>query len=337
MYVDQKIIQDTLKGNITEKKYIIVYSSYGYLKISEEELNDKSLTIYRFIQYKPNKNNSDNLLKGFIYKDNIKDTINIKVKYFQSKRNLISFDKISIYSKLNILIENLFLKEDPNNIPTKFTKNTQFRLYSCKTGLRELNTGYTFYENNISDNETLLYFKEPILNFSTTMRGKNIEISQQGKTGFKINVDNPQYVLGTIGYNGGRHYFEIKLLTDPMIRSIVVGLGIKKDENNLFSYEMDKFYGYILSDMKKTEIGIGGRDQEQLMEYGEVCSINDNIGVLYDCKEEGVNISFYKNKKNLGVAYYNLPKDLTYFPAIEMGLCGSKIQITNILDFPEDK
>ena len=328
--------KETLKGT-KEIKYIIVYSSYGYLQISQEELSNNLLTTYKFIQFKPVINNRYNLLKGFIFKDNIKETINIKVKYFHSKRNLISFDKININSKLNILIENLFIKEDPKNIPRKFTKNSQHRLYSCKTGLRELNTAYTFFENDIRDNEILIYLSEPFLCFSNTMKGKSIEISQQGKTAFKINTDDPQYVLGNNGYNGGRHYYEIKLLTDPMIRSIVVGFGIKKDEKNLFSYEMNKFYGYILSDMKKTEIIFEDKEQENMLDYGEVCLINDNIGILYDCKEDGVYISFYRNKKKLGIAFNKLNKELTYFPAIEMGLCGSKIQIFNDLDFPEDK
>ena len=333
---NQELLKNTLTQINSGKKYIILYSSYGYIKISEEDIKNNSLTIYRFIQYKNAIDDPNKLFHGFIYKDNIKDTIDLKVKYFCSKRNLVPFEKININSKINILIENLFLKEDPSIFPTKLNKNSQYKLYSCKTGLRELNTGYTFYENNISDNEILLYFPEPILNFSSTMKGKSIEVSQQGRTGFKINTDDPQYVLGNVGYNGGRHYFEIKLLTDPMIRSIVVGFGIKKDEKNLFTYDMSKFYGYILSDMKKTQITNGNRDQELIMDYGEVCLINDYIGVLYDCKDDGVNISFYRNRKNLGIAFYNLPKDLTYFPAIEMGLCGSKIQIYNGLDFPDN-
>ena len=196
--------KETLKETNKEIKYIIVLSSYGYLKISEEELNNNLLTIYKFIQYKTTINNNENLLEGFIYKDNIKQTIDVKVKCFQNKRNLTSFDKININSKINILIENLFSKEDQNNLPKKFTKNTQHRLYSCSKGLRELNTGYTFYENDIKDKETLVYLPEPLLFFSTTMKGKAIEISQQGKTAFKINTDDAQYSLGNFGYEGGR-------------------------------------------------------------------------------------------------------------------------------------
>ena len=327
---------ESLKDNKEEKKYEIFYSVYGYVKISKEDLSKNLLTIFKFIQYKYNQN-SNYPLQGSIYKDNIKDNINIKVKYFHSKRSLISYEKININSKINILIEQLFQNEDPKTLTKKYTKNSQYRLYSCKTALRELNTGLTFYENNIQDNEVLLYFKEIFLAFSTTMKGKSIEVSQGGKTAFKINTDDPHYVLGTTGYNGGRHYFEIKLLTDPMIRSVVVGFGIKKDDKNLFSYYMTKFYGYILSDIKKTEIDFSGRDQEKMGDYGEMCSINDSVGALYDCRDDGVYISFYRNRKYLGIAFEKLPNNLTYFPTVEMGLCGSKIQITNDIDFPEDK
>ena len=327
---------NSLKENTEENKYKIIYSSYGYLNILEEDLKNNLLTIYKFIQYKNSSfnYNTNNLLKGFIFKDNIKEYINIKVKYFHNKRSLISFDKINIHSKLNILIEKLILTQDFKKDKKTYTKNSQFRLYSSKSGLRELNIGCTFFENNIHDNETLIYFSEEPLLFSTTMKGKSIEISQMNRAALKIDNDFPQYVLGNIGYTGGKHYFEIKLMTDPMIRSIVVGYGIKKDEKNLFSYETKKFYGFILSDMKKTEMTNGNRDNEILLDYGEVCSINDYIGIMYDCLEDGVYISFYRNRKFLGIAFDKLNKDEMYFPMIEMGLCGSKLLIYNGIDFP---
>ena len=172
------------------------------------------------------------------------------------------------------------------------------------------------------------------LSFSQTMKGKSIELSQAYKTAFKINTDDPQYVLGNIGYSSGRHYFEIDLLTDPMIRSIVVGFSNKNDEKNIFSVDIQKFYGFILSDMKKTIVNLNDNG-ENMEDYGEVCNINDKIGVLFDCKNDGIYISFYLNKKNLGIAYEKLPKNIMYFPTVEMGLCGSKIQINNNVDFPD--
>ena len=166
------------------------------------------------------------------------------------------------------------------------------------------------------------------------MKGKCIELSKGYKTALKINTDDPHYILGNRGYSSGRHYFEINLLTDPMIRSIVVGFSYKNDDKNIFSLDIDKFYGFILSDKKKTVVNLkdGGENME---DYGEVCNINDKIGVLFDSTNEGINITFYLNKKNLGIAFEKLPANFVYYPTVEMGLCGSKIQITNDIDFPD--
>ena len=334
-----KTNKDSLNNNNKEKnKYKIVYSQYGYVKILEEDINNDTLTLYKFVQYK-NTDNDNNCMLGTIFKNNIKQNINIKVKYFLGNRKMVLFENIDIYSKLNIFIEKLFLDEKNNKQENfndkKYTKNTQHRLYSCKKGLRELNTGITIFENNLEDNEILIYFAEVPLYFSSTMKGKSIELSQMGKTALKINTDDPQYILGSYGYISGRHYFEINLLTDPMIRSVVVGFCNKKNENNLFSTDIQKFYGFILSDLKKTIVSFGDGDQEEMSDYGEMCNINDKIGVLFDCKDDFVYISFYRNKKNLGIAF-KLPKNIIYFPTVEMGLCDSKIQIYNDVDFPNE-
>ena len=322
---------DQEKQNIKEEnKYTIFYSSYGYIKILQKDINNNSLTLYNFIQY-DNNNISNNSLIGTIYKNNIQENIKIRIKYFSGSRKLIPLEKININSKLNILLENIPNENKFNKI---YTTHSQCRLYSSKIGLRELNSNLTFIENKLHDNEIILFFPEPPLYFSQSMRGKSIELSQEYKTAFKINTDDPQYALGNYGYSSGRHYFEINLLTDPMIRSIVVGFSNKKDESNLFTPNIEKFYGFVLSDMKKTIINFGDGG-ENLEDYGQVCCINDKIGVLYDCKNDGVYISFYLNKKNLGIAFEKLPNNLIYFPTVEMGLFGSKLQINNDVDFPD--
>lgn len=319
------------------KKYKIFYSQYGYIKILEEELQNNTKEHYNFIQSKHFNNNNHNL-HGTIYKNNFKDKINFKVKYFFSDRKLVPFENIDIHSNLGIIMESLFSKTNITNVTDvikKFSKNTQHRLYSCKSGLRELNNSQSFYENNIMDNEILIYFDEKRLSFSSLMKGKSIELSQVNCTALKIATDNPQYIMGNYGYKYGCHYFEIKLLTDPMIRSIVVGLSVKNDENNLSTTDIKKFYGYILSDIKSTIIDFSQEEQEKLDDYGAMCIINDRIGVLFNCKDDGVDISFYKNGKNLGIAFNKLPNNVTYYPTVEMGLCGSKIQINNDLEYPQ--
>ena len=102
--------------NEEEKIYKILYSSYGYIKVLEKDLNDKSLSLYKFIQYKNvnNNNNNNNCLMGSIFINNIKDNIDLRIKSFSGKRNIVTCEKININSKLNILIEKLFINDDKN-------------------------------------------------------------------------------------------------------------------------------------------------------------------------------------------------------------------------------
>ena len=316
--------EEKQEENNDKNNYKIFYSAYGYIKILKTDIDNNLLTIYKFIQYDDN-----HPFVGTIYKNNIKENITIRLKYFYGNRNLVSIEKIDINDKINILLENI----KDAIITKKYTKNSQGRLYSSKSGLRELNSNLTFIENKLRDNEIIIFFPEPLLTFSQTLRGKAIELSQGYKVAFKVNTDDPQYILGNFGYSSGRHYFQISLLTDPIIRSIVVGLSNKKDENSFDIYNIEKFYGFILSDQKKTACNLwdGGENQE---DYGEICSINDKVGILYECKSDGVYISFYLNNKNLGIAFEKLPNNKIYYPTVEMGLCGSKLEITNEVDFP---
>ena len=295
---------------------------------------ENSSNIYNFVQYGNNKINEDNHLIGTVHKNNIKSNIDISIKKFTGTRKPIRIKNKNINSKLYSIIENLSdYDKNEGGWGTQFSKNSQYGIYSSRSGIRELNNGLNFYENNVIDNEILLYFKEAPLAFSTTMKGKSIELSNSYKTALKINTDDPQYALGKTGYFSGRHYFEINLLTEPMIRSIIVGLCNRYDDRNDLSPDIKNFYGFILSDMKKMKFLDSG--EEILEDYGEICNINDNIGVLFDCKYDGVYISFYRNKKCLGVAYEKLPKDINYYPTVQLGFCGSKIKITNEIDFPD--
>lgn len=315
----------------SEKIYKIVYSSYGYIKILEKDLNNKELSFYNFTKY---KNDNMNYLTGTIFKENIKQYINIRIKFFSENRKIVTLEKIDFNSKLNIILEKLFIGNNANNIENikKYTLNSQFRLYSCVKGLRELNIGRTFIENEIKDNELLIFFEETPLSFSTTAKGKSIQLSNFNKTALKINTDEKQYVMGNYGYISGKHYFEIILLTEPMIRSVVLGFSHIEEINH--SVLIKRFYGYILSDQKKTDVKFGNQKGEEMNDYGEICSINDKIGILFEHKDDGVYISFYRNNKYLGVAFEKLPNDNYYYPTVELGFCGSKVQITNEVDFP---
>jgi len=126
----EKENNNELKQNKSlENKYKIVYSLYGYIKILEKDIADKSLTLYNFFQYKNSINNiSNNYFIGTIYKNNIKNDISIKLKYFFGSRKVISLDKISINSKLNILAEKIPIEDIDNYDNKKLTKNQIFSI-----------------------------------------------------------------------------------------------------------------------------------------------------------------------------------------------------------------
>ena len=164
------------------------------------------------------------------------------------------------------------------------------------------------------------------------MKGYSVILSQEGKIASKTNTDDPQYVLGNIPYSFGKHYFEVNLLTEPIAKSVIIGLATKRNPADMFINDVQNFYGYILSDMQKISY-INGKQEKK--EYSkEPIAINDIIGVLFEFKKEGLEISFFKNKICLGVAFNKIYNDKVFFPAISLGIAGSKIQISNQIDFP---
>jgi hypothetical protein len=68
--------------------------------------------------------------------------------------------------------------------------------------------------------------------------------------------------------------------------------------------------------------------------YGEICKINDKVGILMEFNETGVDVSFYVNKINMGVAFKNLPIDY-YFPCCVLYFDGSKVKLESSVPFPD--
>ena len=147
-------------------------------------------------------------------------------------------------------------KEKKENSDKEFeeemiTEHSQYRIFSCHKQIHELNPIRNIFENDILDNELLLYLPIKKLSFSEYAKGYSIIVSQEGKIASKINTDEPQYILGNIGYSFGKHYFEVNLLTEPIAKSVIIGLATKKNPNDMFVNDVNNFYGYILSDNQK--------------------------------------------------------------------------------------
>ena len=50
--------------------------------------------------------------------------------------------------------------------------------------------------------------------------------------------------------------------------------------------------------------------------------------------ELGLDVSFFINKINLGVAYKSLPFN-TYYPCVVLGFDGTRVKMINKVSFPE--
>ena len=324
-----------------KKELNIYYSDYGYIKLEESKDKSKEEQLIKFTQYKYNSI-PENSLKGVIYYKNIKKEINIKIKTFFNQREIYPLEKVDIFSPLNSAVEKIFTqikqnKDDKNNESNKhiehITPKTQYRIFSCHKEIKELNTTLCIFENEIMDNELLLYLPTKDLSFSQYIKGYNIQISKKGKIASKLNDDAPQYVLGDLYYSFGKHYFEINLLTEPIAASVIVGVATKRNQKDKYTYDVNNFYGIILSDLKLIS---SERGKQIKKEYNkkESFGINDIVGVMLDFKKDGLDVYFYKNKICLGLAYSKLNKDNLYYPAVSLGIVGSKVQISNQIEFP---
>ncbi len=369
---DNKDSNKDNKNNPNEKKknkkeFQIFYSAYGYIKIDKSEI-EQNKAVVPFIQYRPAPFRIEDCIKGTISTLNCIKEKNIQIKTLYNERAIHVINNIDIFSTLQLVVQRMFQQENKgkekedkninvndndkkaddndkndnnNKIKEKkeldyeeerITEQSQYRIFSCHKKIHELNPTRNLIENEIQNNELLLYLPIKKLSFSEYMKGYSVVLSQEGKIASKINTDDPQYVLGNIPYSFGKHYFEVNLLTEPIAKSVIIGLATKKNPANLYTNDVHNFYGYILSDMQKISSINGKIEKREFIK--EPIAINDIIGVLFEFKKEGLEISFYKNKICLGVAFNKIYNDKIFFPAISLGIAGSKIQISNQIDFP---
>ena len=170
------------------------------------------------------------------------------------------------------------------------------------------------------------------INFSEVNKGVLVGLQAKNKIAYKQGGDEHQFAMAEQGYNSGKHYCEFVLQTEPYERSVIIGLSTKRTEFHLNSSEMKGFYGFILSECKKVSNNATGK--VELVEYGDVTKIGDRIGIMMEFGTGGLDVSFYINKINMGVAFKGLPIN-TYYPSVVLGFDGTMVRITNNVGFPD--
>jgi hypothetical protein len=61
--------------------------------------------------------------------------------------------------------------------------------------------------------------------------------------------------------------------------------------------------------------------------------MGDRIGMLLEFNESGLDVSFFINDVDLGIAFSGLKKN-KYFPCVIMLYEGTKVEISNLVPFP---
>ena len=318
-----------------KREFLVHYSPYGYIKINKSDIQ-KGNKLLKFISYQQIPFKAEDCLKGTIYLENLKKEINIRIKTFFNDREIYKIEKVDIYSHLHLAIKKIFeqKKNETKNevIKEHITSQSQYRIFSCHKNIHQLNPLTYIYENAIKENELLLYLPINELSFSEFIKDSSILISKEGKIASKVNNDNNKYVLGNLYYSFGKHYFEVILLTEPIDTSVIIGVATKRNPTDKYIFDVHNFYGIILSNLQKYSIINGRTDKKEFVKNS--FNINDIVGVSLEFKKEGLEISFYKNKILLGIAYNKIKNDKIFYPAVRLGFAGSKVQISNQIDFP---
>ena len=306
----------------------IIYSPYGYILINKEDYDNPEKKIINFKGINKEKS-YQNPLFGSINKTNLKEKINIRLKTLYGKRSIYIFE-INPEDKINIILKQLILKEENEKLTEeksqKFNKSKAFRIISSKGLIKELNLSKKFYEEKIIDNQLLILAPNHPIHFNETSHGNQITIENNIYAN-KSYGDDAQIALIDKGFNYGISYTEFLLETEPDERSIVIGISIKRKD--YFLNEMNNFWGFVLSDAKKISNDIQ-------KDYGKICQINDIIGVLLSFNDNNtLNVSFFVNGENQGIAFENLPNDL-YFPCVVLLYEGARVKVIEYSNIPEE-
>ncbi len=310
------------------------YSPYGYIEVDKQEYNDRTKELVRF-RKTPYK------ICGTIRKTQLTQHISITLKTFHSTRRVFNFE-VNISEKLSDIITKICIEEDQLGLDTHTRWNTlnQYRLISSLSMIKELNPLKSFHEESIKPSQTILLLNINPISFNQYNKGNLIHLDSHNKVAYKMGGDEHQFALTTQAYTSGKHYFEVLLETEPYERSVIIGVTLKRQDYILNPSDVKGLYGFVLSECKKVSNGANGK--VELVEYGDITKIGDKVGVMMEFYPSGLDISFFINKVNMGVAFKGLPVDSNsnsnsgkvYFPAVVLGFDGTRVRITNNVGFP---
>jgi hypothetical protein len=342
-----KIFPNSVKLDSPKSEKVVYYSDYGYVEVLKEDIENKSLIMIPF-RTKIYSQITSSVSYGVCGKENLRKTIRIKVKTFYGNRETYVFH-IGIHDLLNDIVSKVVIEENQVNendntqneeneneqesLVLKWKYNNQFRLYTYFHGiLKEIDPLKSVVDEYILDNQLIILLPQRKVFFNEALLGQNIFLEHNNSTAFKQGSDDIQLALTDHCFKFGRHYIEFLFETEPAERSIILGITPYRNDFSLNLVSPKGFWGFIPSDVLK--IGYDEKGQLQRSEYGSECKIFDSVGILLEFNQKSVELSFYINKINMGVAFKNLPLQ-NYYPCVGLGFDSSRVRILNEVEFPD--
>jgi len=263
---------------------------------------------------------------NFNKKTNLRVKIIVQLKTFYGKKLTYQIEvniNDPLYSISNALlrVEELVLTE----FDEKWIYNNQFRLVTTsKYKIKELNLMKSYAEEEVEQFQTLILLPQKDIFFSEYHIGANVFLENNNSTAMKVGSDDHQIIMCDQGFKTGRHYVEFSFLTEPVEKSIVIGVCLSRSDFFINMKDPKGLWGFIPSEGSK--IGPNKEHLEKFV-YGETCKIGDNVGILLEFEDKGLQLTLFINKKSMGVAFSGLSLDTTYFPCAILGLDSSKVYL----------
>lgn len=250
----------------------------------------------------------------------MKTKIKLKLKTFHGARKIYEIE-----SEITDTIEKLkgkliILDEDKELASCK-----QIRLIYTIGKIKDLPSSSTIEYLELPEDALIVVIGQKTFSWDPARKGADIELTNTNTTANKKQIQDYESVLATAGFSTGRHYWEIRI--DAMIDLEDIFIGIATHDINLIIKPTEggqQYWGYICCAGK-----IFSPKEDSTLDYGEMCTINDTIGVLLEFYPDQAQLTFYRNKKNLGVAFVGIPLN-TYYPACTLFYSGVRVTLNTI-------
>jgi hypothetical protein len=257
----------------------------------------------------------------------------VRIKTFYGDRNTYRVS-VNISEKIFDLIPKICIEEDKTSVDDKKKWNyaNQFRLVSTSGYLHEVNPLKTFVEEEIKENQLLILLASLDVCFNEFTKGPSVLLESRNKVANKLGADEHQFAMSSLGYSSGKHYCEFLLETEPYEKSVIIGVSLKRVDFYLNPNDSKGLYAFVLSECKK--MSSNSSNKVEMVEYGDITKMGDRVGILMEFHSTGLDVSFFINKINMGVAFKNIPLN-TYYPSVVLGYDGTRVRITNKVRFPD--